>query len=118
MREIEEKSKILKTTMMHFNENLRTHCLKQCIDDCPDCASCSMRLYCFTAPCARTDDLVYNSIKSLNHLDYTLDDIDKETHAYLDHYKIYEPIAPGPLDMLNAPNKYVMNNLIIRKEVR
>ncbi len=71
--------------------------LKQyCINKQADCTQCCLRLYCYTPPCTRTDDMMAQVIQYLDEhtgMDYS---------AHQDHYSVCERPCVLNLNMSGA----------------
>lgn len=75
-----------------FYRAMKQYCKdKQC-----ECTSCCLRLYCYTPPCERNDEMMVQVIQFLNeHMD-----MDCSTHP--DHYNVCERPCVLDLNMTDA----------------
>lgn len=83
---------------IEFYRALKEYCTWKSKGSDVNCEDCCLRLYCYTPPCARTDDMMNLVINFL-----ALEQTRMGGHVHLDHYNAHrQPECPCTLDMTTA----------------
>lgn len=69
---------------------------KYCRDKGADCKNCCLRLYCYTPPCERTDEMMVQVIQ------YLSEHTDRDPPTRSDHYTVCERPCVLDLNMTGA----------------